>query len=134
MARSGYGIMSAGRRAPLGRGCRKDIGMTGAEPAPVSRRALERLFVPGPRLGWTFRDLRRLVTPFHEPEPNPEIVREQAAERAVSAQVRYARARRWLIKPSLAAGLILLLPAGYDMDRGRAAAGLVILIAAVTVT
>jgi len=35
--------------------------------------------------------------------------RKQAAERAAAAQARYARTRRWVIKPSLALGL---LPAG----------------------
>jgi len=105
----------------------------GAEPVPLPGRVLERLFTPGARLGWTFRDLHRLVAPFPEPEPDPEEVRKQAAERAASAQVRYARARHWLIKPSLAVGLILLLLAGYAMGRGRTVTATMNLIAAVVV-
>src|SRR5436305_11954430 len=107
--------------------------MTSAEAVPVPGRVLERLFIPGLRLGWTFRDRRSLAAPYREPQPEPEIVRDQIAERAASARVRYARARRWLIKPSLAAGLILLLLAGYALGRGRMAAGVVILIGAVAV-
>jgi hypothetical protein len=70
---------------------------------------LDRLFTPGARLGWVFRDLRRLAAPFREPEPDPERTREQAAVRAAAAQARYTRARRWLVKPSLIFGLLLLM-------------------------
>ena len=108
--------------------------MTSAEAVPVPGRTLERLFIPGLRLGWTFRDRRSLAAPYREPQPDPEVVREQISERAASAQVRYARARRWLIKPSLAAGLILLLLGGYALGSGRMAAGTVTLIGAVAVT
>jgi len=38
-------------------------------------------------------------------------------ERAAVAQSRYATARRWVIKPSLALGLLLLLLAGYAEGR-----------------
>lgn len=37
-------------------------------------------------------------------------------ERAAVAQSSYARARRWVIKPSLVLGLVLLLLAGYAND------------------
>jgi hypothetical protein len=74
---------------------------------------LDRLFTPGARLGWVFRDPRLLVAPFPEPEPDPERTRAQVATRAAAAQARHARARRWVVKPSLAAGLTLALVAGY---------------------
>ena len=108
--------------------------MTGAEAVPVPGRTLEQLFIPGLRLGWTFHDRRTLTAPYREPQPDPEVVREQIAERAASAQVRYARARRWLVKPSLAAGLILLLLGGYAAGSGRMAVGTVTMTGAIVVT
>jgi hypothetical protein len=83
------------------------------QPALPAGRALERLFTPGIRLGWTFRDRNGLTAPYPEPEPDPEVLRKQTAERAAVAQASYARARRWVIKPSLALGLLFLLLAGY---------------------
>jgi hypothetical protein len=83
---------------------------------------LDRLFTPGARLGWVFRDPRRMTAPFPEPEPDPKRARERVAARAAAAQARYARARRWLVKPSLAAGLTLGLLAGYETGRHHAAA------------
>ena len=72
---------------------------------------LDRLFTPGARLGWVFRDPRRMAAPFPEPPPEPERTRDQVAARAAAAQARHARARRWVVKPSLAAGLTLALAA-----------------------
>ena len=46
------------------------------QPVPLAGRALERLFTPGARLGWIFRDLRQLAAPFSEPEPDPGETRE----------------------------------------------------------
>ena len=103
------------------------------QPVPLAGRALERLFTPGARLGWIFRDLRQLAAPFSEPEPDPGETREQAAARAAAAQASYARARRWLIKPSLALGLVLLLLAGYAEGSDHAVAAAVTLVAAVAV-
>jgi len=77
---------------------------------------LERLFAPGIRLGWTFRDRRAQAKPYREPQPDPGVLHDQIAERAAVAQSRYAFARRWLIKPSLVAGFLLLLLAGYAND------------------
>ncbi len=108
--------------------------MSGAEAVPVPGRTLEQLFIPGLRLGWTFHDRRSMAAPYREPQPDPEVVREQIAERAASAQVRYARARRWLVKPSLAAGLILLLLGGYAAGSGRMAVGTVTMTGAIVVT
>jgi hypothetical protein len=67
-----------------------------------------------------------MTAPFPEPEPDPERARERVAARAAAAQARYARARRWLVKPSLAAGLTLGLLAGYEAGRHHAAAAAVI--------
>jgi hypothetical protein len=75
------------------------------QPALPAGRALERLFTPGIRLGWTFRDRNGLTVPYPEPEPepDPEVLHKQMAERAAAAQASYARARRWVIKPRPAA-------------------------------
>jgi hypothetical protein len=95
--------------------------------------ALDRLFAPGARLGWVFRDLRRIAAPFREPEPDPERTQKLLAARAAAAQARYARARRWLVKPPLVVGLALLMLAGYYEDRHRTAAAVMFLVAAVLV-
>src|SRR6266536_3092391 len=96
---------------------------------PVLR--LDRLFTPGARLGWVFRDPRRETARFGEAEPDPARIGEQVAARAAAEQARYARAHRWLIKPSLAAGLILLLLAGYDQNRHHTTLAVVLLAAAI---
>jgi hypothetical protein len=98
---------------------------------PPPRLVLERLLTPGIRLGWAFRDRHALAAPFPEPEPDPGHVQRQSAERAVAAQARYARARRWVIKPALVLGLVLLLLAGYANGTHRAAAAWAALAAAV---
>src|ERR1700678_3573116 len=85
---------------------------TGGMSVPPPRLALERLFTPGARLGWIFRDLRTIVAPYPEAEPDPGWWRKRAARRARAAQARYDRARRWTVRPSLAGGLLLLLLAG----------------------
>jgi hypothetical protein len=91
---------------------------------------LDRLFTPGARLGWVFRDPRRMAAPFPEPRPEPERTRDQVAARAAAAQARYARARRWVVKPSLAAGLTLALAAGYLDGRHHVVAAVVFGLAA----
>jgi hypothetical protein len=91
---------------------------------------LDRLFTPGARLGWVFRDPRRMAAPFPEPRPDPERTRDQVAARAAAAQARYARARRWVVKPSLAAGLTLALAAGYLDGRHHVVAAVVFGLAA----
>jgi hypothetical protein len=96
------------------------------QPADV----LGRLFTPGARLGWVFRDPRGLATPFGESEPDPERTRDQIAARTVAAQARHARARRWVVKPSLAAGLTLGLLAGYVDGRHHTLAAVVFGLAA----
>ena len=56
------------------------------------------------------------------------------AERAAIAQSRYALARRWVIKPSLAAGLLLALLAGYKNGTHRTAEAGLVLAAALAVS
>ncbi len=88
------------------------------QPALPAGRALERLFTPGIRLGWTFRDRNGLIAPYPEPEPDPErLAQADCRTGRRCTQARYARARRWVIKPSLALGLLLLLLAGYAEGR-----------------
>lgn len=100
---------------------------------PVQPALLTQLFTPGARLGWTYRDPRQLIPPYPEPEPDPQRVRGQAAELAATAQASYTRARRWLVRPSLLLGLILLLAAGYARnrnDKGGAIAALTVAVIA----
>lgn len=59
------------------------------QPVLPAGRALERLFTPGARLGWTFRDHHSLAAPY--PEPDPGQMREQIAERAAAAAARHVR-------------------------------------------
>src|SRR5947209_7979822 len=112
---------SNGRRAHE-TGQPRGTGAMSVQPAHV----LDRLFTPGARLGWIFRDPRQLTAPFPESAPDPEHARETVAARAAAAQASYARARRWLVKPSLAAGLTLGLLAGYEAGRHHPAAAAVI--------
>ena len=83
-------------------------------PVPAARRREPQamLFTPGARLGWIFRDRRTLLALYSEPEPDLEQLREQAAARTAAAQARYAKIRRWAGKPSLIAGIVLVLLAG----------------------
>jgi hypothetical protein len=94
---------------------------------------LERLFAPGIRLGWTFRDRRAQATPYREPPPDLDVLQNQMTERAAVAQSRSAFARRWVIKPSLVAGFLFLLVAGYANDTHRHTQASLILAAAVVV-
>jgi hypothetical protein len=57
---------------------------------PAAGRVLERLFSPGIRLGWTFRDRSSTGTPYLEPAPDPELVSKQIAERVAITQSRCA--------------------------------------------
>lgn len=45
------------------------------QPAPATGQALERLFTPGPRLGWIFRDPREMIAPFRDKAPDQEQTR-----------------------------------------------------------
>jgi hypothetical protein len=70
------------------------------------------LFTPGARLGWTFRDRRSLITPYAEPPPDQELIREQVTARAASTQRSYQRARKWVARPSLILAASLAVIAG----------------------
>jgi hypothetical protein len=63
-------------------------------PACPAGRSLERLFAPGIRLGWTFRDRDPTVTPYSEPAPDPDLLHKNLTERVAVAQSPYTRARR----------------------------------------
>lgn len=66
------------------------------------------LFTPGPRLGWTFRSRRDQITPYSQPPPELEQVREQAAARVADAQRSWDRARKWGLRPSLIVIVVLI--------------------------
>jgi hypothetical protein len=70
------------------------------------------LFTPGARLGWTFRDRRSLITPFAEPEPDLDEIRQQSAARAAAAERSYQRALKWAARPSLMLAVVLAVLAG----------------------
>jgi hypothetical protein len=70
------------------------------------------LFTPGPRLGWTFRSRRDLVTPYSEPPPDPQAIGREAANRVAAAQQSWDRARKWGLRPSLIVAFILIALAG----------------------
>ncbi len=61
------------------------------QPAPRARTDAGAAVAPGIRLGWTCRDRRLLAAPYPEPQPDPDLVHEQMAERAALTQARYAR-------------------------------------------
>ena len=75
-------------------------------PGLADRRAA--LFTTGPRLGWAFRDRRRLAAPLPEPAAL-EAMRAAAAGRAGAAQVFYRKPRRRLGLPSTLVLLVVLL-------------------------
>jgi hypothetical protein len=70
------------------------------------------LFTPGPRLGWTFRDRRTLCSPYPEPPPDAESLKQQAADRLTSAQQHWQRALKWALRPSVFILIALLALAG----------------------
>ena len=76
---------------------------------PLTRRAL--LFTPGQRLGWEFRDRSESTGPFPMPPPDPEAMRQAAADHANTAHARYLRARRYLGLPALIAAAAVLIAA-----------------------
>jgi hypothetical protein len=68
------------------------------------------LFTPGPRIGWTFRDRRQLVTRYAEPEPSEQRIARQVAARLARAERAARFSLRWVARPCLplAAALYLL--------------------------
>lgn len=70
------------------------------------------LFTPGRRLGWEFRDRRRLAAPFPEAQPDLESMQAAAGQRAQSAQASYRKFRRYLGMPSGILLIVLLLADG----------------------
>jgi hypothetical protein len=63
------------------------------QPAPRRRAARERLlFTPPARLGWTFRSRHQLISPYAQPPPDPEAIREQSAARLAAATASWQRA------------------------------------------
>src|ERR1700756_1343780 len=73
-------------------------GITGAE---------RLLFTRGPRLGWTFRDRRRLITPYPEPEPDPQAAAAQVTASRERAQRAWRFSLRWVARPLLPLAVVL---------------------------
>jgi hypothetical protein len=64
-------------------------GITGAE---------HLLFTPGPRLGWAFRDRRRLISRYAEPQPDPQAAVGLVAARHARAQRAWRFSLRWVAR------------------------------------
>jgi hypothetical protein len=84
-------------------------------PADVLERRAG-LFTPGPRLGWVFRDRRRLAAPFPEPPPDLEAMRAAAEQRAEAEHASYRKYRKFLGLPSGILLLVLLLADGCQAN------------------
>ena len=73
-------------------------GTTGAE---------RLLFTSGPRLGWVFRDRRQAITPYTEPEPDPQALATQLTTRLQRAERSWRFSLRWVARPLLPLALVL---------------------------
>jgi hypothetical protein len=82
-------------------------GMTGAERI---------LFTPGPRLGWVFRDRRRLVSPYAEPGPDPQAVAGQVAARRERAERAWRFSLLWVARPLLPLAVVLYAAGALTRD------------------
>jgi hypothetical protein len=65
------------------------------------------LFTPGPRLGWTFRDRRQLISPYTEPGPDPQAITGQLTARKEKAQRAWRFSLLWVARPLLPLAMIL---------------------------
>jgi hypothetical protein len=65
------------------------------------------LFTPGPRLGWVFRDRRRLISPYAEPGPDPQAITAQLTARREKAQRAWRFSLLWVARPLLPLAMIL---------------------------
>lgn len=79
---------------------------------PAGGGRQSRLFTPGARLGWTFRDRRSLIAAYGEPPPDAELVRQQVTGRKAATERSYQRARKWVARPSLMLAGVLAVLAG----------------------
>ena len=80
------------------------------QPADLQEAATgteHQLFAGGPRLGWTFRDRRQLITPYTEPEPDPQALAGQAAARRSRAERAWRFSLRWVARPLLPLAVVL---------------------------
>jgi hypothetical protein len=78
------------------------------------------LFSGEPRLGWIYRDRRTLCSPFPEPPPDADAMRQQAAARLAAAQQHWQRALKWVLRPSLfiLIGLVALGGCAHALNPG----------------
>ena len=65
------------------------------------------LFTPGPRLGWTFRERRQLISPYAEPGPDPQAITGQLTARKEKAQRAWWFSLLWVARPLLPLAMIL---------------------------
>jgi hypothetical protein len=71
------------------------------QPARLQRPTERLLFIAGPRLGWVFRDRRQLITPYAEPQPDPQAVTGQVTARRERAERAWRFSLRWVARPLL---------------------------------
>jgi hypothetical protein len=81
--------------------------MQAADPRGRTTAGEGQLFTGGPRLGWVFRDRHRLITPYAEPEPDPETITGQIAARRARTERAWRRSLRWVARPCLPLALVL---------------------------
>ena len=78
---------------------------------PAAQRAVtaaERLlFTGGPRLGWVFRDRRQLITPYAEPQPDPQLIRSQVAARRERSERAWRFSLWWVARPLLPLAVVV---------------------------
>jgi hypothetical protein len=75
--------------------------MQPAASQPVITGAERLLFTSGPRLGWVFRDRRQLITPYAEPQPDPQLTAGRVAARQERAERAWRFSLWWVARPLL---------------------------------
>jgi hypothetical protein len=79
------------------------------------------LFAPGPRLGWVFRDRRRLVSPYAEPGPDSQAVAGQVAARRARAEKAWRFSLLWVARPLLPLAMVLYAAGALARDAAHRA-------------
>jgi hypothetical protein len=103
--------------------------MQPAVPPGGTTRSERMLFTSGPRLGWVFRDRRRLIAPYGEPEPDLDLITGQVAARRARAERAWRRSLRWVARPFLPLAVVLYAVGVFvrDADHHAHTGGLTVL-------
>lgn len=79
------------------------------------------LFSPGPRLGWVFRDRRRLVSPYAEPGPDPQATAGQVTASRERAERAWRFSLLWVARPLLPLAVVLYAAGALARDAAHRA-------------